>query len=101
MASILSADPARDVSDTSTDAKPATTLNECFTVAWSIACRDGVTDSAFWAHVRLLAERCRTDDAWQSLLGVLTQISLSDRPPPLDRAGEVSSSRSKPNGAHG
>lgn len=60
-------------------------LNECFSVAWGIACRDGTVDSAFWAHVRLLAERCRTDDDWQSLLAVLLQISLSDRPAPLDR----------------
>ena len=35
--------------------------------------------------MRLLGERCRTDDDWSSLLGVLLQISLSDRPPPLDR----------------
>ena len=35
--------------------------------------------------MRRLGERCRTDDDWQSLLGVLLQISLSDRPPPLDR----------------
>merc|ERR1719446_5259 len=60
-------------------------LNEVFSVAWGIASRDGAIDSDFWAHVRLLAERCRTDDDWQSLLGVLLQISLSDRPPPLDR----------------
>ena len=59
--------------------------NEVFSVAWGVACRDGVVDSVFWAHVRLLAERCRTDDDWQSLLGVLLQISLSDQPPPYDR----------------
>ena len=63
-------------------------LNECFTVAWDIATSQndsGEIDHAFWAHVRLLAEQCRTDDDWQSLLGVLLQISLSEQPPPLDR----------------
>ena len=60
-------------------------LNEVFATAWEIACKDGDVDSPFWAHVRLLAERCRTDDDWQGLLGVLLQISLSDKPAPLDR----------------
>ena len=60
-------------------------MNEVFATAWEIACKDGEVDSAFWAHVRLLAERCRTDDDWQGLLGVLLQISLSDKAPPLDR----------------
>ena len=60
-------------------------LNECFTVAWGVACKDGAVDSAFWAHVRLLAEQCRTDEDWQSLLSVLLEISLSELPPPADR----------------
>ena len=35
--------------------EPSSLLSECFSVAWGIACRDGVIDSAFWAHVRLCA----------------------------------------------
>lgn len=61
-------------------------LGEVFSTAWEIACgKDGEIDQAFWAHVRLLAEKCRSDEDFQGLLGVLLQISLSDRPPPFDR----------------
>ena len=61
-------------------------LGEVFATAWEIACgKDGDIDQAFWAHVRLLAEKCRSDEDFQGLLGVLLQISLSDRPPPFDR----------------
>ena len=60
-------------------------VNEVFAVAWEVASRESEVDHAFWAHVRLLAEQCRTDADWQGLLGVLLQISLSERPPPLDR----------------